>query len=106
MPCGSGAEVGTVWVALAVIVIGIAGFFALAMRRAPLWQWAVGALILAIISRISLDGGIWLALFSPWTIVALIPAIALGLLSVTGIRRELVAAPAYGLVLLFLLCVS
>jgi acyl-CoA dehydrogenase len=85
-------------VALAVVVIGIAGFFVLAMRRAPLWQWAVGALILGIISRISLDGGLWLALFSPWTIVALIPAIVLGLLSVTGIRRVLVATPAYGLV--------
>ena len=85
-------------VALAVIVIGIAGFFVLAMRRAPLWQWAVGALILALISRISLDGGLWLVLLSPWTIVALVPAIVLGLLSVTAIRRVLVAAPAYGLV--------
>ena len=85
-------------VALAVIVIGIAGFFVLAMRRAPLWQWAVGALILALISRISLDGGLWLVLLSPWTIVALVPAIVLGLLSVTSIRRVLVAAPAYGLV--------
>jgi len=85
-------------VALAVIVIGIAGFFVLAMRRAPLWQWAVGALILALISRISLDGGLWLVLLSPWTIVALVPAIVLGLLSVPAIRRVLVAAPAYGLV--------
>ena len=85
-------------VALAVLVIGIAGFFVLAMRRAPLWQWAVGALILAIISRISLDGGLWLVVLSPWTVVALVPAIVLGLLSVTAIRRVLVAAPAYGLV--------
>src|SRR3569623_3142688 len=98
MPCGSGAEVGTVVGALAVVVIGIAGFFVLAMRRAPLWQWAVGALILGIISRISLDGGLWLAVASPWTVVALLPAIVLGLLSVTAVRRVAGAAPAYGLV--------
>ena len=85
-------------VALAVILIGIAGFFVLAMRRAPLWQWAVGALILAILSRVSLDGGLWLVILSPWTVVALIPAIVLGLLSVTAIRRVVIAAPAYGLV--------
>ena len=36
-------------VALAVVLIGIAGFFVLAMHRAPLWQWAVGALVLAIL---------------------------------------------------------
>ena len=26
---------------LALIIAGLAGFMALAMRRAPLWQWAV-----------------------------------------------------------------
>jgi acyl-CoA dehydrogenase len=85
-------------VALTVIVIGIVGFFVLAMRRAPLWQWAVGALILGLISRISFEGGLWLVVFSPWTIVALLPAIILALLSVTAIRRVAVAAPAYSLV--------
>src|SRR3569623_2836566 len=98
MPCGSGAEVGTVIVALAGLIIGIVGFFVLAMRRAPRWQWAGGALILGIISRISVDGGLWLAVASPWTGIALLPAIILGLLSVTAIRRVAVAAPAYGLV--------
>src|SRR3569623_1809724 len=85
-------------VALAVVLIGIAGFFLLAMRRAPLWQWAVGALILGLLSRVTFDAGIVWSLLSGWTIVALIPAIVLGLLSVTAIRRAVVARPAYGLV--------
>ena len=45
--------------ALVVIIIGIVGFFVLAMRRAPLWQWAVGALVLGILTRLgwTADGG-------------------------------------------------
>jgi len=85
-------------VALAVDLIGFAGFFLLAMRRAPLWQWAVGALILGLLSRVTFDAGIVWSLLSGWTIVALIPAIILALLSVTAIRRAVVAQPAYGLV--------
>src|SRR3569623_3320866 len=85
-------------VALAVGLIVIAGFFLLAMRRAPLWQWAVGALILGLLSRVTFDAGIVWSLLSGWTIVALIPAIILALLSVTAIRRAVVAQPAYGLV--------
>ncbi|MEO8758604.1 MAG: acyl-CoA dehydrogenase [Devosia sp.] len=87
--------------ALAVAVIGIIGFFVLAMRRAPLWQWALGLLVLGLLSRFgwSADGtnfGIYTDLLG-W-ILALLPAAIIGLLSVRAIRLVVVAAPAYGLV--------
>ena len=85
--------------ALAVILIGVAGFLTLSMRRAPLWQWAVGMAVLAVLSRFGWDGvtfGIYTDL--PGWLLALLPAIVFGLLSITPIRRLAVATPAYGLV--------
>ena len=84
--------------ALVVTVIGIAGCLALAMRRAPLWQWAVLALIVGLLSRVVTAPELAIDLISGWTIVALIPAIVLGLLCVTPIRRTVLTGPAYGLV--------
>ncbi len=81
--------------ALAVIVIGVVGFFALAMRRAPLWGWALGLAVLGVLAQIG-PGGLSTSL--PGWILALIPAIVVGLLAVTPIRRTVVAGPAYGLV--------
>ncbi len=80
---------------LAVIVIGVIAFFALAMRRAPLWQWAVGALVIGLLTRIGIDGVHTDGL--GW-FFALLPAVVLGLLSLTPVRRVAVAVPAYGLV--------
>ena len=34
---------------LIVVLIGLAGFMTLAMRRAPLWQWAVGFAVLGVL---------------------------------------------------------
>ena len=87
--------------ALVVTIIGIVGFFVLAMRRAPLWQWAAGALIIGLLTRFgwSPDGKTF-GIFLDWAgwVLALFPAVILGLLSLTAIRRAAVAAPAYGLV--------
>ena len=87
--------------ALVVIIIGIVGFFVLAMRRAPLWQWAVGALVLGILTRLgwTADGATF-GIFTDITgwVLALLPAVILGLLSITAIRRAVLAAPAYRLV--------
>ncbi len=73
------------------VLIGIAAFLTLAMRRAPLWQWAVAAAVVALIAR-------WPDFVSVWTLVALIPAIVSGLLTITAIRRAVLIGPAYGLV--------
>jgi acyl-CoA dehydrogenase len=74
-----------------LVLIGIAAFLMLAMRRAPLWQWALAAAVLAVAGR-------WADVVSWGTLVALIPAIILGLLCVSAVRRAVLIGPAYGLV--------
>ena len=63
---------------LIVLVAGIVAFGTLAMRRAPLWQWAVAALVLGLLSRISIDGGLWLLVDVSGWVFALLPAVVLG----------------------------
>ncbi len=84
---------------LAVVLIGFAGFLTLSMRRAPLWQWAVGFAVLGVLTRFGWDGttfGIHTDILG-W-VLALLPAIIVGLLAVTPIRRLAVATPGYALV--------
>jgi hypothetical protein len=70
----------------------------LAMRRAPLWQWALAAVVLAILSRVSIENGLWLHADLLGWIVALLPAVILGLFAVPAIRRAVLIGPAYGFV--------
>jgi acyl-CoA dehydrogenase len=84
--------------ALIVVLIGVVGFATLAMRRAPLWQWAILALVVGLLSRIVTVPELAIDLVSGWTVVALLPAIILGLLCLTPIRRAVLMGPAYGLV--------
>ena len=83
--------------ALVVIVIAIVAALALAMRRAKLWHWALAALVVGVLTRFgwSPDGatfGIYTDL-AGW-ILALLPAVLLGLLSIGAIRRAVVIGPA------------
>ena len=83
---------------LALVVIGVVGALTLAMRRAPLWQWALLALLVGLLSRVVTAPELAIDLISPWTVVALVPAIVLGLLCLTPLRRLVVTGPAYGMV--------
>jgi len=83
---------------LVVVLIGIVGFLTLAMWRAPLWQWALLALVVGLLSRVVMTPIFAIDLISWGTIVALIPAVILGLLCVTPARRAAVTGPAYKLV--------
>ena len=78
-----------------LIALGLVAFAVLAMRRAPIWQWAVAALVLGVLSRISPDG---IATGMLGWVLALLPAIVLGLLALTPVRRMVLIAPAYGMV--------
>ena len=84
--------------ALVLVLIGVVGFLTLAMRRAPLWQWALLALIVGLLSRVVTTPELAIDLYSWWTVVALIPALVLGLLAAAPIRRAVVTGPAYTLV--------
>jgi len=76
---------------LLLIVLSIVTIAALAMRRAPLWHWAVAALVIGLLAG-AFAGG-----FAGW-VAALLPGVVLALLSVPQIRRVLVTGPAYGFV--------
>ena len=81
-----------------LVLIGIAGIAVLAMRRAPLWAWALLALAVGLLSRVVTAPELAIDLVSGWTLVALAPAIVLGLLCMAPIRRAVLTGPAYGLV--------
>jgi acyl-CoA dehydrogenase len=80
---------------LAVVIVAIAVLFILAMRRARLWEWAIGLAIVGVVSRITPDG---IATDSLGWVLALLPAIVIGLLAVKPIRLAVVTTPAFGLV--------
>ena len=83
---------------LALTIVGLAGFMTLAMRRAPLWQWAVGAALVALLGQLGWNGGLSISANLVGWLLAFVPAIIFGLLAITGVRRAVVATPAYGLV--------
>jgi acyl-CoA dehydrogenase len=83
------------WLLLTLTLVAVA---VLAMRRAPLWQWALAALAIGALSRISTANGLWLMTDALGWIFALLPAAVLGLLSVTPIRRLILTVPVYGMV--------
>ena len=82
----------------ALLILSIVAFAVLAMRRAPLWQWAVAALIIGALTRISTDNGLWLMTDALGWVFALLPAAILGLLSLPQVRKVVLTGPAYGLV--------
>jgi len=81
-----------------MIIISLAALATLAMRRAPLWQWAVTALVLGFLSRIGIFNGGSFAGDLPGLIEVFLPGIVLALLCVGEIRRAVVTGPAYGFV--------
>jgi acyl-CoA dehydrogenase len=83
-------------VILVLFALGLVGFAVLAMRRAPLWQWAIAAAVLGALSRLSFDDGLWLHTGLGGWILALLPAIVLGLLAIPPLRRLVLTGPAYG----------
>jgi acyl-CoA dehydrogenase len=86
-------------VVLALIVLSVVAFGVLAMRRAPLWQWAVVALVIGLLTRFGFDAA-GLGMHSDllgW-MLALLPAAILGLFAIRPVRLALLSAPAHRLV--------
>ena len=85
--------------ALVVLVLGIVAVATLAMRRAPLWQWALAFAVLGALTRIVIDStGLWLATDAVGWFFALLPGIVLGLLAIPALRQLVLTGPAYGMV--------
>lgn len=84
---------------LILIALGIVAFGVLAMRRAPLWQWAVAAAVLGFLSRFGFDAsGLGVHVDLPGWILALLPAAILGVLTITEVRKLVLTGPAYRIV--------
>jgi acyl-CoA dehydrogenase len=79
---------------LLFLVVAVGVVFALAMRRAPLWGWAVGLAVLTVLWQS--DGLAHLPWeLSFWRVMAWLPPILLAVLSVPDVRRRLIIEPAY-----------
>ncbi|HVW92041.1 MAG TPA: acyl-CoA dehydrogenase [Devosia sp.] len=77
---------------LIVIIIALVAAAVLAMRLAPLWQWALAALVVGLLTRIGPAG---VAYDLPGLVEVLLPAIVLGLLSIPAVRIPVLSAPVY-----------
>lgn len=74
----------------------VAAMFTLAIRRLPLWTWAVLLAVATLFFKLGLFGGtIHAPSFTSWALLGWLPAIALGLLSRRAIRREVVTRPVF-----------
>lgn len=82
----------------ALIVIAIIAAGVLAMREAPLWQWALAALGIGILAMLRPEEGLAFSASVIGWIIALLPALILGLLSIPAIRRAVITGPAYRMV--------
>jgi acyl-CoA dehydrogenase len=83
---------------LALIVLSIIAFFVMAIRQSPLWQWAIAAAVIGILAMLRPEDGLAFSASAGGWIVALLPAIVLGLLCLAPIRQLVLTGPAYGMV--------
>jgi acyl-CoA dehydrogenase len=80
-------------------IITIAAMFTLAIRREPLWAWAILLAAFTLALKLGLFAGtLHLPSFSTLALIGWLPAILLGAISWRPIRREVVTRPAFGLV--------
>jgi acyl-CoA dehydrogenase len=84
--------------ALALIIIGIVAFCVLAVRQAPLWQWAVATLVFGALTLLRPDEGLAFSSSALLWLIALLPGLVLLALSVPAIRQAAVTGPAYKMV--------
>lgn len=81
---------------LVFILLCLAGIFALAMHRAPVWGWALAAAVAAYVWRSGLLYGQWHGLVFGFTgILAWLPAVVLAMLAITPVRRALLVTPIF-----------
>ncbi|MEZ5819003.1 MAG: acyl-CoA dehydrogenase [Hyphomicrobiaceae bacterium] len=82
---------------LTFAIVAAAIVFALAMRRAPAWAWAIFLAVFAFAIETGIaSGGLELQPPSWLGWLGFLPALCLALLAIGPVRRSLVTAPAYG----------
>jgi len=83
---------------LIVFILALVAFCVLAMRQAPIWQWALAALAIGVLALVRPDFGLALSTNPVAWFFALLPAAILGLLSLKAIRQAALTGPAYRMV--------
>lgn len=82
-----------------LVLLCIGAAMALAMRRTPLWSWAVLAAVITLLIQTGLPWGeLGLPLDSFAKLIGWLPAVVLGLLSYQPIRRQVVTAPMFRII--------
>src|SRR5262245_25494089 len=83
----------------AFLILCAAGGLALAMRRAPLWGWALAVLAVTLAWEAGgAEGHVAAPSFGLLNLLGLLPGLALATLSLPPLRRAAVVAPAFGLI--------
>ncbi len=86
----------------ALLFVGLCtlAVFALAIRQAPLWAWAAAFAIAALLVDLGLASGTlhWPGFGPGVLLLGWLPAIALGALSYTPLRRRVLVAPVFAMV--------
>src|SRR5690606_25223000 len=74
---------------LFLIALSVVAILVLAYQRAPIWSWALAALLIGAMAGYTV-GGNWFGVLAP--------AVILGLMSIPGLRMLVLTGPAYGMV--------
>jgi acyl-CoA dehydrogenase len=96
---GSTARKDEAMIGIILALVAIAAMFVLAIRRAPLWTWAVLLAVVTLLIKLGLfSGTLHVPSFTTAALIGWLPAIAVGLLSWRPVRRELLTRPVFGMI--------
>jgi acyl-CoA dehydrogenase len=86
-------------IGIVLAIVTIAAMFALAIRREPLWTWAILLAVFTLALKLGLFAStLHLPSFTTLALIGWLPAILLGAISWGPIRRAIVTQPAFGMV--------
>jgi acyl-CoA dehydrogenase len=86
-------------IGILLAIVTIAAMFALAIRREPLWAWAILLAAFTLALKLGLFAGtLHLPSFDTLALIGWLPAILLAVICWRPIRREVVTRPAFGMV--------
>jgi acyl-CoA dehydrogenase len=80
-----------------LVLIGLTGFATLAMRRAPVWQWAALWVVLALLNLVILEP-FALVIADPFRWLLVVPGLILAVFALKPVRKLILTGPAYAMV--------
>jgi acyl-CoA dehydrogenase len=80
-----------------LVLIGLTGFATLAVRRAPVWQWAALWVVLALLNLVILEP-FALVIADPFRWLLVVPGLILAVFALKPVRKLILTGPAYAMV--------